>query len=88
MADLKSMIAEAIANGLAGAGASDSRKRRRNERTERTDERRGREATYDVNGTTVTRKSRRGVVGGGTTHQSARARPARRSPGARIRTLT
>ena len=60
MADLKSMIAEAIANGLAGAGASDSRKRRRNERTERTDERRGREATYDVNGTTVTRKSRRG----------------------------
>ena len=60
MADLKSVIAEAIASGLAGAGASDSRKRRRNERTERTDERRGREATYDVNGAPVTRKSRRG----------------------------
>ena len=47
MADLKSVIADAIASGLAGAGASDSRKRRRNERA---DERRGREATYDVNG--------------------------------------
>ena len=57
MADLKSVIAEAIASGLAGVGASDSRKRRR---TERTDERRGREATYDVNGAPVTRKSRRG----------------------------